>query len=253
MSPIPNYKKPPVREALVDIRVDRLPSTVLPELERLTERLNKNYPSKKTIYGLEARLEMQEASFVASQKSHGIIGYRFISSDEKKIVQLKLDGFTFNRLKLNPEESWPGWETLREEAKSAWELYVGATKPGEITRLAVRYINQIVIHAASIELDEYFTAPPRVPKELRYQDLDNFFGRVAISIPDLSATAVITHAPAPKPFPNSVTIILDIDIFRQQRMVLDSSIIWETLDRFRDLKNNVFEVSLHQKAKDLFL
>lgn len=253
MSQKPNYKKPPVREALIDIRVDRLPSTVLPELERLHEKLNTNYPSKQTTYEIEARLEIHEASFAARQKSRGIIGYRFISSDSKKIVQSKLDGFTFNRLKPDPDEGWPGWETLREEAKNAWDLYVEIIKPREITRLAVRYINQIVVRAASIELDEYFTAPPRVPKELPYQGLDNFFGRVGISIPDLSATAVITHAPAPKPFPNSVTIILDIDIFRQQRMVLDSSIIWETLDRFRDLKNNVFEACLHQKAKDLFL
>ncbi len=253
MSKMPNYKKPPVGEALIDIRVDRLPATVLPELERLPERLKTNYPSKETIYGIEASLEIQETSFAARQKSQGIIGYRFVSADKKKIVQLKLDGFAFNRLKPDPDENWPGWETSREEAKNAWELYVEVTKPREITRLAVRYINQIVIHAVSIDLDEYFTAPPRVPQKLTYQDIDNFFGRVAISIPDLSATAVITHAPASKPFPNSITVILDIDIFRQQRMVLDSAIIWETLDRFRDLKNNVFEASLHQKAKDLFL
>ncbi|MDE3241705.1 MAG: TIGR04255 family protein, partial [Nitrospirota bacterium] len=238
---MPNYKKPPVREAIIDIRVDRLPPTVLPELDHLHERLKTNYPSKKAAYAFEARLEMQEASTASSQKSHGIIGYHFVSSDEKKIIQLKLDGFAFNRLKLDPNESWSGWETLREEAKTAWELYVDIAKPKEITRLAVRYINQVVIRAVSIELDDYFTAPPHAPKDFRYQDLENFFGRVAISIPDLNATAVITHAPAPNPFPDSVTIILDIDIFRQQRMALDSLMIWETLDRFRELKNNVFE------------
>ena len=248
----PTYKKPPVREAIIDIRVPPLPVTALPILDQLHGKLVQQYPDKKTTYAWEGKWEMRETTVVSSQKSHGPIGYRFTSADEKQILQFRLDGYSFHRLKPDPEGEWQGWDSIREEAKRAWELYVGETSPQEITRLAIRYINQVVIRATSIELNDYFTAAPQIPKRFRYQDLSNFFSRVAIPIKDLNATAVVTHAPSPRPFPNTVTIILDIEIFRQQKEPLDASMIWETLDQFRDIKNNVFEESLRAKARKLF-
>jgi len=253
MVQVPNYKKPPVREALIDIRVDRLPATTLPELERLHERLRQSYPEKRTTYAFEGRFEMQESSITTSQKSHGPSGYHFVSSDGKRIIQFRLDGFTFNQLKPDPDESWVGWANLRKEAAAAWEIYVKVAKPSEVSRLAVRYINQIVIRSVRIDLDDYFTSGPQIPKDFPYQNLDAFISRVSIPIPDKNAAVTITHVPDPGRFPNSTTVILDIEVFRNQKMPLDNSMIWDTLDEFRDIKNNVFEASLFQKAKDLFL
>jgi uncharacterized protein (TIGR04255 family) len=248
----PTYKKPPVREAVIDIRIERLPGTVLSKLDQLHGKLIQQYPGKKTAYAWEGHWEMRETTIVSSQKSHGPVGYHFTSADEKQILQFRLDGYAFHRLKPDPEGSWAGWDRIREDARAAWELYVRETSPQEITRLAVRYINQIVIRATSVELNDYFTAAPQIPKKFRYQDLENFFSRVAIPIKDLNATAVVTHAPSPRTFPNTVTVILDIEIFRQQKTPIDTAMIWETLDRFRDIKNNVFEESLRAEAKKLF-
>ncbi len=252
MAATPTYKKPPVREAIVDIRIPRLPATSLSKLDELHGQLIHQYPGKNTAYAFEGQWEMREATISSSQKSLGPVGYYFTSSDEKQTLQFRLDGYTFHRLKPNPEEGWPGWQSLRKQAKSAWELYVAETNPQEVTRLAIRYINQVVIPTTSIELDDYFTATPQVPKRFHYQDISNFFSRVAIPIHDLGATAVLTHAPSPRPFPNTVTVILDIEVFRDQKAPLDSDSIWETLDQFRDTKNSVFEESLRAKAKKLF-
>jgi uncharacterized protein (TIGR04255 family) len=253
MTEVPNYKKPPVREALIDIRVDRLPTTALPELERLHEELRKSYPEKRTTYAFEGHFEMQESTVTTSQKSHGAIGYHFASADGKRVIQFRLDGFTFSQLKPDPDESWPGWLSLKEEARKAWDLYVKVAGGREISRLAVRYINQVVIRSSkAIELNDYFSAAPQIPKKLPHQHLANFFSTITVDVPDLNALAVITHAPAPKPFPGSVTVILDIAILRAQKLSLDSGNIWEPLDQLRNLKNNVFEASLKKKAKELF-
>ena len=48
------------------------------------------------------------------------------------------------------------------------------TNTAEIKRLAVRYINQIVIPEGEIELLNYFTDPPRIPVGLS-QRLNSFF------------------------------------------------------------------------------
>lgn len=248
------YRKPPVREALIDIRIDPLPASVLSALEGLHETLSQDYPTKRTRHMWEGVWQVQGPELLTRQRAHGPIGYIFQSADEKQMVQMRLDGFTLNRLKPDPEERWPGWEVVREEARRTWEQYLAAIRPQEITRLAVRYINQIVIRTGSyIELDDFLTAPPQIPKALPYQTLAHFFSRVEIDIPNIDAKAIVTHMPARQQREGAVTIILDIDVFRHERMSLDTVNIWETLDRFRDLKNTIFEASLRERTKRLFL
>lgn len=60
----PKYKKPPVSEALIDIRIDPLPPEKLPLIESLTSRLAANYPTKKLRYKFEgaSRLRAQRSS-----------------------------------------------------------------------------------------------------------------------------------------------------------------------------------------------
>lgn len=188
---------------------------------------------------------------MTSEQNKQLLGYIFQSSDENRWVQMRLDGFTFNLLKPDPMAAWPGWQVLRDEARRAWDKYVMVTNTVELKRFAVRYINQIVIPAGEIKLLDYFTEPPRIPEGLP-QALKHFFSRIEVVNPDPEATIIITQAPAPQPYQSQPTFTLDIDVIREQRMLLDSFDLWSTLDRFRELKNTVFEASLHPKAKKLF-
>ena len=252
MPSVPSYSRPPVREALIDIQIDRLPAEIVPKLGQLQTQLLPKYPIKKIRHEWVGTFEFGPADVITAPKTQGVFGYLFESSDKKQMVQFRRDGFTFNQLKPDPNESWPGWEVVRTEAKRSWDMYVELTHPPEVTRLAVRYVNQIVIRGDYIELDEYLTAGPGIPKGLP-QKLDRFFSRVEFTIPDANAKAIVTQAPAPPLFPNTVTITLDIDVLRQERIPLNNQTIWPTLDQFRDLKNSIFEASLHQTTKDLFL
>ena len=247
---VPSYSRPPVREALIDIQINALPEDWLPKLKDCGAELNSLYPKTKTQYLGKISMKFSDAD-VTSEQNKQLFGYTFQSSDENRCVQLRLDGFTFNLLKPDPMAAWPGWHVLRTEAQKVWDKYVMATGTEEIRRLAVRYINQIVIPEGEIELLDYFTEPPRIPGGLP-QRLNHFFSRIEINNPDPEAFIIITQAPAPQPYQSQQTFTLDIDVMRQRRMPLDSFDLWSTLDRFRDLKNTVFEASLHPKAKQLF-
>jgi uncharacterized protein (TIGR04255 family) len=249
---VPSYARPPVREALIDIRLKQLPGDKLPVLEKLHETLRAQYPNKRSQQTWEGMFEFREDALMSAQKTHGITGFRFESDDKKKIIQYRLDGFTCNYLKPDPKESWPGWLSLRNEARRAWELYADRVGVIELKRLAVRYINQIVIPAPIVELSDYLTAAPSAPKGCKYQDFRDFLSRVTLDIPELNAIAIVTQAPAQERRPDSVNLLLDIDIVRSETLPADVEAIWRILDQFRDIKNEIFEKSLHQKAKDLF-
>lgn len=248
----PSYRKPPVGEALIDIRVDPFSKDYLQRLEGLHGKLITNYPNKKTRHKFEGTVQIEGDKVVASPKVSGPYGYWFESEDRRRIVQVRLDGFTYNRIKPDPYEEWPGWSRMRDEAKEAWELYAEALNLSEFTRLAVRYINTIPIPESPIELYDYFTAPPRIPRDLPYQDMLDFSSSVTISIPAHKAIAVLKHAPAPQPYPGTISIVLDIDVFRNERATLSTFPLWETLDQLRALKNEIFEASLLPRAKEFF-
>jgi uncharacterized protein (TIGR04255 family) len=252
MAEAPPYAKPPVSEALVDIRVDPLPSAQLSVIKSLHEKLIGEYPTQKAQQSWEGLWEIAEDRTSTSQKSLGVTGYSFESKDKKRIVQYRLDGFTCNFLKPDPSEAWIGWEHLRNESRRTWDLYANALGVHEAIRVAVRYINKIVVPGPIVELGDYLTKPPDVPKDLEYQSLSNFLSRVTVVIPDLNASATITQAPTGESRLDAVVILLDIDIVMSKRIPSSSEALWQTLDRFREIKNSIFEKSLHPRAKELF-
>lgn len=247
-----NYTKPPVSEALIDIRIDPLSEQSLPLLEGIHSRFLERFPNKKIRHRFAGSVQVQGSQVVTAPVVSGPIGYWFESKDRRKIIQVRIDGFTFNRLKPDPSEAWPGWDKLQGEAREAWDVYVDTVNVDEITRFAIRYINTIVIPEASIELYDYFTAPPRLPEELPYKDIIDFQSAVTIKIPEQKAVAVVRYAPAQQQNPGSVSVTLDIDVFRTERVSVSRFPLWETLDQFRNVKNAIFESNLLPRAKELF-
>lgn len=247
---VPSYSHPPVREAIIDIQIDALSEELLPKLKDCGTELETLYPKSETQYLGTISMQFSDADMTSAQNKQ-VCGYIFKSSDEKRCVQLRRDGFTFNLLKPDPMAEWPGWNVLRDEAHRVWDQYLRVTNTAEIKRLAVRYINQIVIPEGEIELLDYFTEPPRIPDRLP-QHLNHFFSRIEVNNPDPEALIIITQVPAPQQYQSQPTFTLDIDVIRERRMPLNSFDLWRTLDRFRELKNTVFEASLHPKAKTLF-
>ena len=73
---------------------------------------------------------------VSQSSAGGPDGYLFTSVDGRQVVQARLDGFTFSRLK-----PYDKWESLRDEARELWQHYVQIASPETVTRVALRYIN----------------------------------------------------------------------------------------------------------------
>jgi len=246
-----SFSRPPVLEALIDIRIEPLPIESLPVLENLHEKFSHNYPGEKPRYQWEADIKLSENELIASPKTQGPFGYRFESINRERLIQVRRDGFTLNQLKPDPNEKWPGWDILREEAKKGWNLFLEAFPAPKVTRIGIRYINQIVIPGEPVNLDEYLTAGPKIPSGLP-QTLENFFNRVEFMNSEPGAKVLITQALSPKPWQGKVTITLDIDIFRENPKDMDDKSLWQTLDQFRILKNKIFLQSIKKKTKDLF-
>lgn len=241
------FAKAPLTEALVDIRV-QLPDTVtLETLETLHDRIQRDYPKKNARRKWQGQVQFKEnGEPIATSKDLGVDGYFFTSEDHKQVVQFRLDGFTFSRLR-----PYQQWSHLRDEAKRLWEVYNLQVSPIAVERLAVRYINSIEIPSKKFDLEDYFTTPPDIPEGLACL-MEQFFSRMLIHFPEKGTKAFVTQTISETSDPLVTPIILDIDAFVESSFKPNSEAIWSALETLRDLKNQIFFSSVTEKAKELF-
>ncbi len=240
------FPKAPITEALIDIRV-QLPGNVsLTDLETLHKGIKAEYPDKKTRQMWEGTFEVRNEKEPLQTTDFRVDGYAFITSDGRQVVQYRLDGFTFSRLR-----PYSKWEEVHPEARRLWDIYRTATKPLLVTRLAVRYINAIEIPLKTFDYDDYFTAAPKIPEGLP-QGLQHFFTRLVIPFPNRGAVAIVIQTPSGKQDPVNTAILLDIDVFEEVSLSPEDARIYEIFSVLREIKNEVFFKSVTERTKELF-
>jgi uncharacterized protein (TIGR04255 family) len=240
------FPNPPIVEAILDIRV-LLPKEVgFEKLEAFHDYIKERFPKKQEHKLFKASIELSPKGPGPLETSGGPDGYRFQSPDEKKIVQARLDGFTFNKLK--PYEKW---DVFRSEARELWDYYFQLTNPVKITRIALRYINRIEIPLPMKDFKEYILTNPEVAPKLP-QALDRFFMQLGIPNPDIQATALITQTMETPTENQRLPLIFDIDVFRKVNYIGNEPEMWDEFEKLRTFKNEVFFNSITEKTEELF-
>ena len=153
------FPNSPITEAIFDIKVNLPDGFELEKLLTFQDKIKQEFPHKREHVQIQGSLEFDEGllpeTMLFSSKQ---AGYVFSSEDKKRVIQVKMDGFTFSRLK--PYESW---ENFYGEAYKLWEYYRETAFPKEVIRVALRYINRILIPTEDrIELKKYITTVPEI-------------------------------------------------------------------------------------------
>ncbi len=240
----PKYSKPPVVEALFDIKVELPKAIMAADLEALHSQIQDLYPTKKARRGLETSLQFKEGEPPSTEsRDLGISGYLFWSKDEEQLVQFRLDGFSFNRLK-----PYKKWQERLPEAQRLWNIYATALKPILATRVALRYINQF--NFTEGRADQYLNFLPPIETD-KMGSLSQFFSRTVINLPESDATAILTQGSDPS-LQTPSSLLLDIDVFSNVQLKPDSGQLWDLLLSLRNQANGIFEESVTAKAKELF-
>jgi uncharacterized protein (TIGR04255 family) len=242
------FSKPPIEEALLDLRTD-LPAKVdLARLEEFHNCIRERFPTKRDRFEFQGSIQLKGGGPPEmGPSSYKRVGFIFLSPDGKRVVQARLDGFSFSQLR--PYESW---QSLLEEAKGLWSKYLELVQPSMVTRVALRYINRITINLPMEDLKEYIlTYPVTAPGMPGI--FSEFFMRIVMPVPESDATAIVLLATEPpKAGAGKLTLVFDIDAFCRSNLDPKSEELWTRLEKLRDLKNTIFFKSTTKKAKELF-
>ncbi len=239
------YENAPIKEALIDIRVDLPASATLRTLEDLHRSVGESYPGKKRSIYLEGQFSAGEGDQFGTSTKQKQIGYQFSSADGRQIFHPRLDGFTYSRLR-----PYGNWVELRDEARRLWDIYRSAVRPLKITRVAVRYVNQIDIPLAVLDYKDYFRTSPEVSPDLP-QAISGFFMQIQFPQSDFGGVLILTQAAVPPPSSDTNSVILDLDVFKEGIAASDDE-AWSLLETLRIRKNEFFEGCITDKARALF-
>jgi uncharacterized protein (TIGR04255 family) len=123
-------------------------------------------------------------------------------------------------------------------------------EPLAVLRLAVRYINRLDIPAQKIEIKDYFRTMPEVSPDLP-QLLVGFFMQLRIPHEDLSCEMLLNQAIVPPPRADTVSVVLDVDLFRTADVPSDEDAIWDYFEKLHVRKNAVFEACITERTREL--
>lgn len=242
-----HYPHAPITEALVDLRVNYGPEVSLESLRAFGAHIKASYPHEGTRDMLQSEITVV-AGQPKTESKHTTLGYIFHSEDRRQAVQARIDGFTFSRF-----APYQDWTHLIGEAKRLWTIFVDALRPKTVSRIAVRYINQVnlPLKDGTLRFEDYLRTLPVSGSDEEIA-LEQFFLRLVMPQQDLSAKLILTEALLPREG-DYLGVILDIDLFRENTSLDSRSAeIWDILETFRERKNRYFEASLTDTTRVLF-
>jgi len=241
-----HYEKAPITEALIDIRVELSSELRFEDLGAFRKHVGSDYPREETRNLSQALLQFGPSVQASAQQQPW--GFMFRNENNTQVVQVRLDGFTFSRL-----EPYENFEHLRDEAGRLWDIYRELVRPKRVARIAVRYINQLNLPGTRVEPEDYLKTFPHLsedlPRDLR--DFGPFLMSLRVPQPDLNGLLVINEAGTPPKKPETVSIILDLDLSIESPAIGSEEEMWALFQKLRERKNLYFEACITDKTREL--
>ena len=236
--------KAPIVEALIDIHVEPGASS-LDQLRPFEDLVRGEFPERKRVIHWQGNLDLRDEEPRMTAPAPEVLGFAFWSADKKRVLQARVNGFSFSHL-----APYDRWSSLRDEARGWWEKFVSVNRPTAVKRYALRFVNRIDLPLPMKDFADYLRTCPRVAPGLP-QGLSGVFMRLVVPFPD--ASVVITQAiDEAGVTAEKIPVILDIDVFQSSTVPPAGDELWARLETLRKIKNDVFFNSLTPTAWRLF-
>ncbi len=239
----------PIVEAVLDIDCDLPIGQELVALEAAARDAFRNhYPKFEPQLIQQHKIETKPDTAPSLSVRSEIGSLRFFQSDEKQAIQIRVQGYSFNRL-----SSYGSLDDYLPEIERTWQLYVGLVSPVQVRTIRLRYINRILLplEGGRVTLDKYLKVGPHLPDEAQLTMVGFLNQHAAVEIgTGHQVNIVLMGEPT---FEDQLPIILDIGVVAGEPLnPADWEPILAKVQALRSLKNRIFRNTLTQACLNLF-
>jgi uncharacterized protein (TIGR04255 family) len=242
------YKRPPITEAVIELRFTR--TFAQKTIEEVAKRLRGDYfyhdPEQMIQFTIEPATE-------TTQRQTAWTGVKLSSPDRADVLMFRTNSFACSRL-----APYMGWDAFRERANRGWSEWKRVAGPVELTRIGVRYINRIDIPIPTqddkplIRIEDYLSLRPHLPVELT-EPMTSYAMQVVLPLDEGRYAVVLNSSIVPSPLAGFASLVLDLDLSRERDLPKRDDAIWQVLDDMRVHKNRIFEYCITDRSRSLFV
>ncbi len=245
--PAGRYARPPIAEAVIECRFGSAVSQAT--LARFVRSAAREYPATELTYEISAQFRVaatgEEPEVRPEQK---FSGYKLTGRDQADLVILGLDRIATIRL-----APYCGWDNFIAMAKRNYEILRKVTGHRNLVRVATRYINRLDIPIGDtpvVRTEDYLLVEPRIPSII---PRINFFSTSFVgTVPEIEGQVIVNAGTVPSPLIDTTSLLLDIDLSKEQNLPRKEQEIWELFGTLRRQKNVVFEAFITDRAREVF-
>ena len=244
------YKNPPLVEVFTEFFFQPEEGTewdsfIMPTYYR---KIAKDFPTRKRMptVGIEVRMAGGGSSTEFQPLSPPTPRHRFISEDEKTLVQLGE-----NQLVVNQLPPYYGWEKYEPTVVDCFSLYLKLWKPARVLRAAVHYLDKIDLPEAEVGLEKYFNLLPVLP-EYPEQPATNL--TLSYEIPGAIGgdVLIVTMKQRPSADPNGLSFLFQWDYVATSGLICEITAVREWLKEAHDFLSGIFLSTFTDECRKLF-
>ena len=238
----------PIVEAVLDLDCDLPPSLDFAALQdAVKDAYFDRYPTFRPLFFQEAKIESKSDAPAEMSVRRGIQAFQCFDKTEKQLVQVRAQGYSFNRL-----TPYTSMDDYLPEIERTWQLFVKLMSPVQLRVVRLRYINRILLPLTNgqVDLEQY------VRMNLRPADdklmMTGFLNQYAAVEKDTGheVNVVVTSQ---QPDNDRLPIIFDNCVACAAKVQpQDWTWILAKIQSLRDLKNRVFKNTLSETCLKLF-
>jgi uncharacterized protein (TIGR04255 family) len=239
----------PIVEAVVDIECDMPPKFDLIALEDAAKKAYQDkYPLAQTQLVEEHQIEQRQNEPTNHSLKRGIQALQFRQEDNKQLIQVRTQGYSFNRL--------APYSTLDDylvEIERTWKLFVGLAAPVQVRAVRLRYINRMFLPLkdGKLETTDYLRISPQLPDESNLTFVGFLNQHSAVETGTGNQANIVLAAQLPEK--EMLPVIFDIGVNHLENGEVENwPWILENILSLRSLKNRIFENTLTESCLNLY-
>ena len=243
-------KAAPIVEFVLDIDCDLPVSLALEDIEEAARScFRARYPKLRKQFVQQFNIKtIPQAEPESTMSPQHVQAYQFLKDDTKQLVQLRKEGYSFNRL-----QPYSILGDYLQEIETTWNDYCTLVSPLHIRCVRLRYINRILLPMkdGKCDLDKYLVSAPHLPDDNQLALTGFVAHRTAVEVKTGHTVNIIQAAQ--KPEADHFPIILDICCMSTDSGdPLDWAWLQSQIMLLNDLSNLVFHKSVTPLCLNLF-